>query len=93
MPASAAFAIARTGATEPRAAGHKGSGLVKADLVSASQKQILDSGALEVRIDAKVALKLRLRGLSRLGSGQASKVAKPRRARLDAGESQTSSCR
>ncbi len=86
VSASGALALGAGGGGPARA---KSGGPVQVELVSASQATILDEGRLEVRVDADEALKLRLRGLSRRGGGHPSKVAKSRRARLDAGESKT----
>ena len=78
--ACCALALAAGGSAEGRA-------LIDVKLASASQKQILDAGAVTVEVSSEEAGKVRVRGAA--GSGKVAKVAKPRIVRLKAGKTIT----
>jgi hypothetical protein len=69
-------------------AGERGKGTVSVqlELLSTSQRHILDAGRLKISAEADAAATLRLRGLARLAGAKPSRVARTRDATLEAGE-------
>ena len=86
MLASASAAIAVGGDHGAESNRAKKSG-IEVELVSASQREILDSNRLTVEVSSEIADKVRVRGAAR--PGKPARVAKARRARLEAGDSVT----